>query len=136
MSHISESIRDLLVRQGIANGLGATGVVRERKVPALSTMASSGGVKADAAGGMHRPIGPHTGGGKRDQSGMGEKAGATKAPAVNREVGNRHRSDSGHMGNTAFRGFVVHTNRDMSRMPMRKRATQTPFLICIEGGKR
>ena len=77
MSHISESIRDLLVRQGIANGLGATGDVRERKVPALSTMASSGGVKADAAGG--EPHWPTTREGRVDlNSGKGR---AVNAPA-------------------------------------------------------
>ena len=30
--------------------------------------------------------------------------------------------------------FQVHENLVMSGMPMRKRATPTPFLICIEGG--
>lgn len=31
---------------------------------------------------------------------------------------------------------LVHVSQTMSGMPMRKRAARTPFLICIEGGKR
>lgn len=123
MSHISESIRDLLVRQGIANAkpVGA-GKVR--------------GIGAGLREGADRPATARPEGGRREPMGMGKKAGA-EAPAVNREVGNRHRSDSGHMGNSVFRGFVVHTNHNVSTMPTRQGAIRrTPSLVCIEGGKR
>lgn len=138
MEPISYSLRDVLVRQGIANGLGATGDVRGMKGRGAASDGARSQVKADAAGGVqpHRPIGPHAGGGKRDQSGMGKSAGA-EAPAVNREVGNRHRMNGGHMRNTAIRDFVVHTNHNVSTMPTRQGAIRrTPSLVCIEGGKR
>lgn len=123
MRTISDSVYELLMAQGLARGTGATVGPCENKGPALSTMASSGGVKADAAGGMHRPIGPHTGGGKRDQLGM-EKAGA-EAPAVNR---------GGHarFGRSRSPVLEVHTNPNMPNTSMRKRAKTTPFLMVVK----
>lgn len=122
MRHVSDGIYSLLMSQGLARGTGATVGPRENKGPALSTMASSGGVKADAGEEKpHRPIGPHTGGGRRDQSGMGEKAGATKAPAVNREVGNRqHRTGNEIVGDPFLR--LVANNVDV--VPTRQRRGQ------------
>ena len=123
MKPISGDLYGLLVRQGLrAMTVGAV-EARENKGPALSTMASSGGVKADAGEEPHRPIGPHTGGGKRDQWGM-EKAGA-EAPAVNR---------GGHarFGRSRSPVLEVHTNPNMPNTSMRKRAKTTPFLMVVK----
>ena len=88
MEPISETLRELLVRQGIANGRGETQLGRMNKGPALSTMASSGEVVADGAGGApHRPTGLREGG-ERNPMGISRKGrGAVKAPPVDQEVG-------------------------------------------------
>ena len=84
MKPISHSLRDVLVRQGIANAktVGA-GKVRGNKSPALSTMASSGGVAADAReGGQERPPIGHRHGGETGPMGMRKSPGTAGAGSV------------------------------------------------------
>jgi hypothetical protein len=99
------------------------------KGPALSTMASSGGVKADAGEEKpHRPIGPHTGGGKRDQSGMER----TPTVAGAKFTGGGH----ARFGRSRSPILRVLVNPNAHRMQARKTAGKSAiFLTCIVGGK-
>jgi hypothetical protein len=87
MKPISYSLKDVLVRQGIANAqpVGA-GRVRGMKGPGAASDGARGGVVADAAGGVgpHRPT---AGGGNQPMGISREKDGAAKPRQFNREVG-------------------------------------------------
>lgn len=56
MRHISETVYEMLVRQGVNAGGLAGPMANGMKGPALSTMASSGEVEAVTAGGQRPPI--------------------------------------------------------------------------------
>src|SRR5690606_29118928 len=85
MTPISETLHELLVRQGLANGRSAIRPVHANKGPALSTMASSGEVVADGAG--ETPHRPTAGGGGQPMRIPGKGRGTVKAPPVDQEVG-------------------------------------------------
>lgn len=111
MEHISNSIHETLVAQGIANGRAGT--------------RASGGIGAgDQSGGTDRLLTAQPEGGRREPMGMGKNAGA-EAPAVNR---------GGHarFGRSRSPVLEVHTNPNMPNTSMRKRAKTTPFLMVVK----
>lgn len=137
MKPISHSLRDVLVRQGIANAkpVGA-GKVRGMKGPGAASDGARGGVAADAlqGGTEHPPIG-RPGGARQPMAISGKGRGPLKpAPVSDSWKKRQHGSDGGtrHAIHATLRLIV---NPNMSGMPMRKGAVKTPFLICIEGGR-
>src|SRR5690606_36411954 len=87
MVPVSEALRELLHRQGMAREGLAGPVAHGMKTPALSAMASSGEVVADGAGGApHRPKGLREGG-ERNPMGISGKGRGPKPAPVDPEVG-------------------------------------------------
>ena len=130
LNHVSDSLREVLAGCGMHDRTAGTGLVVLNKGPALSTMASSGGVAADAReGGQERPpIGRL--GGARQPMGMepGKGRGPKPAPvqqgrSVSIKQARRH-------------PFLVVIADNVDVVPTRQgRISKRPSLVCIEGGK-
>lgn len=123
MRTISDTVYNLLMAQGLARGtVGAVG---------------PSGIGTGVPGrDQTHPLTDAAAGGPRIRSGNSMERTGTKAPAKsNREVGKRHDLDG---GTSAHRSVALRliVNPNMSGMPMRKRAGQTPFLISIDGGRQ
>jgi hypothetical protein len=135
MKPISHSLRDVLVRQGIANAkpVGA-GKVRGMKGPGAASDGALGGVAADAReGGQERPPIGRLGGARQP---MGMEPGKGRGPQPAPVYRGKRQPEMERGAPVTSDGYLrLIVNPNMSGMPMRKRAMQTPFLICIEGGK-
>lgn len=120
MRHMGETVKEMLVRQGIEAGrAGNTG-----------RHGIDAGERDQTA--AHPAIGRRPGGqtGPMGISGKGREA--DPAPVVDKRKHPHRPMRGAQIVGTTLRLII---NPNMSGMPMTKRAKQTPFLICIEGGR-
>lgn len=117
---MGETVKEMLVRQGIEAGrAGNTG-----------RHGIDAGERDQTA--AHPAIGRRPGGqtGPMGISGKGREA--DPAPVVDKRKHPHRPMRGAQIVGTTLRLII---NPNMSGMPMTKRAKQTPFLICIEGGR-
>lgn len=125
MTHISEALYELLMRDGLRTKPPASGRVRGMKGTRRSHDGAAGRVMANAAGEPQRPT---AGGGNLPMRIPGKGRGAVKAPPVVR--GKRQRP----VGKGEPLLTLVADNAGV--MPTRQGAIRrTPSLLCIIGGK-
>lgn len=135
MRHIKKGAYELVMSRGIANAepVGA-GKVRGMKGPGAASDGALGGVAADAReGGQERPPIGRLGGARQP---MGMEPGKGRGPQPAPVYRGKRQPEMERGAPVTSDGYLrLIVNPNMSGMPMRKRAMQTPFLICIEGGK-
>lgn len=123
MKPISHSLRDVLVRQGIANAK-PVGAGKVRGKVARTVGAGAAGIGADDQGEEPgRPLAGMRKGGERTPMGMG-KTGAAKAPASFTGGG------QARFGESRSPVLQVHVNPNVPTST-RKRTQQVPFLVVV-----